>query len=77
MKLANVSKPGTSYRLNRYRFRNRLLKGVEDKVYWNKQVSHYQENADEETVNAFFQDDTQVTGHVLVGTDGVQLPVAH
>lgn len=75
VQMSNTAKPGISYRVSRYRFRNWLLKQVEDKVHWNKQVRYYQENTEEGTVTAFFEDGTQVTGDVFVGTDGVQSPV--
>lgn len=69
------SEPGTSYRANRYRLRNWLLEQVKDKVHWNKQVDHYKEN-DDDTVTAYFKDGTEVTGDILVATDGIMSPIA-
>lgn len=74
--MSNKSKPGTSYRVNRYRFRNWLLNQVKDNVHWNKKMDRYQKNMQENTVTVFFQDGTQVTGSILVGADGVMSPVA-
>ncbi|GAA5815414.1 hypothetical protein MFLAVUS_008922 [Mucor flavus] len=70
------NEPGTAYRAHRYRLRNWLLKQVESKVHWNKRVDRYEENAEQKTVTAFFTDGTQVTGDVLVATDGVMSPIA-
>ncbi|KAG2210057.1 hypothetical protein INT47_003493, partial [Mucor saturninus] len=72
--MSNTSKPGTSYRVHRSRFRNWLLSQVQEHVHWNKKVDHYQEDSNEVTV--FFQDGTQATGSILVGADGVMSPIA-
>lgn len=74
--MSNASEPGTSYRANRHRLRSWLLEPVQDHVHWNKRFDYYKENTEENSVTAYFKDGTQVTGDILVGTDGVQSPVA-
>ncbi|CAO3615825.1 unnamed protein product [Mucor hiemalis] len=74
--MSQTAKPGQSYRANRSRLRRWLLEPIKEHVHWNKRLSHYKENKEEGTVTAYFEDGSETTGDLLVGTDGIQSPVA-
>ncbi|KAG0778083.1 hypothetical protein G6F22_011446 [Rhizopus arrhizus] len=76
LELASFELPAyQGYRINRKRFRNWLLKGAEETVRWNKQVSHYEEFVDR--VEVIFKDGTRTVGDLLVAADGCLSNIAH
>jgi salicylate hydroxylase len=58
-----------SLSVSRITLRQILLSGLEDSVHFDKRFTHYQETPDGR-VTAFFDDGTNATGDLLVGSDG-------
>ncbi|KAL7938572.1 FAD/NAD(P)-binding domain-containing protein [Trichoderma chlorosporum] len=63
--------PSSRKRVNREKFRRVLLKGVADKVHWNKKLASIQvsDNASD-GVTAIFADGSEAQGRMLVGAEG-------
>ncbi|KAK0765136.1 hypothetical protein N5P37_002614 [Trichoderma harzianum] len=63
--------PNYRRRVNREKLRKVLLKGVADKVHWNKRLADIQvsDNASD-GVTAVFADGTRAQGRILVGAEG-------
>lgn len=52
--------------------RGELMKGLEDKIHWNKQIKGYEHSQDGNGVFAFFADGTKSPeGSMLIGADGI------
>lgn len=54
--------------VSRITLRQILLSGLDEVVHFDKAFSHYEEAGD--TVTAFFEDGTSVSGNILIGADG-------
>lgn len=72
---SKVSEDGTSaeWSVSRMTLRQVLLTGLENDVQFDKQFTHYTNNADG-TVTAFFKDGSSDTGDLLVGAEGTNSP---
>ncbi|KAG5655620.1 hypothetical protein KAF25_003957 [Fusarium avenaceum] len=60
--------PGDRRRVNREKLRKVLLKGVSDRVLWNKRLASIQENGND--VIALFEDGSKAEGSLIVGVEG-------
>lgn len=61
--------PGTFIRVNRAKYRQYLLTGLD--IRWGHRFTHY-EVTETGGVKAFFDDGSMATGDILVGADGLR-----
>lgn len=60
-----------NYTVDRRAFRKALMKGIEDRITFGKELRSYVADTDKQTVTARFKDGSIVEGRFLVGTDGL------
>lgn len=61
--------PGTFVRVNRAKYRQYLLTGLD--VHWGRRFTHY-EVTESGGVKAFFEDGSTAVGDILIGADGLR-----
>ncbi|KAJ6028913.1 uncharacterized protein N7446_011747 [Penicillium canescens] len=62
--------PNVRWRVNREKMRRALLVGIEDHVHWGRRVTGLNVPKDTNQVQLLFEDDTYVTGSLVVGVEG-------
>ena len=62
--------PNVRWRVNREKMRRALLVGIEDHVHWGRRVTGLNVPKDMNQVQLLFEDDTYVTGSLVVGIEG-------
>jgi 2-polyprenyl-6-methoxyphenol hydroxylase-like FAD-dependent oxidoreductase len=62
--------PNVRWRVNREKMRRALMYGIEDHIHWGRRVTGLNAPKDTDHVHILFEDQTKVTGSLVVGVEG-------